>query len=505
MSDPSADRDIKSDGLTRAQPSEAGVDVDAVIAFLNDVEAAQLDLHSLMLYRNGHVVAEAWRWPYRADRLRNLHSVAKSFTACAIGLALDEGRFRLDDKVVSFFPEMLPDVVSDGLAAMTVEDLLTMRVGHASETSGAAWRTLETSWIAEFLKIPVVERPGEVFLYTSAASYMLSAILSRKTGETLHDYLKPRLFEPLGIDGEAWDIGTDNINPGGNGLSTKTVDLLKLGILHLQNGMWEGKRVLPESWVSAATRAHDVSGRYGYHWWVHENRTYSAIGVFVQMVTVFPEQNAVLAVTGAIKGSSKLLPHIWRHFPAAFGAALPVDAAGSAATAADARLSAKLAEWQREDAPVAWKLPYLHARGAADDHTDEPSKVGTRRFTMQPNAQGIRELQLDLDATECRFSLTDADGEHVIVAGMDRWIESGNQMPGQDLHHSYRLVGSPVVARACWLDRSRLQMTWIFAETAFRDTVICEFHERQIVYRREVNINSGALRYDDVIGMLAEL
>lgn len=498
MSDSPADRRIESDGLTRALPSAAGVDADAVIAFLDDVEAAQLDLHSLMLFRNGHVVAEAWRWPYRADRLRNLHSVAKSFTACAIGLALDEGRIRLDDKVVSFFPEMLPDVVSDGLAAMTVEDLLTMRVGHASETSGAAWRTLETSWIAEFLKIPVVERPGDVFLYTSAASYMLSAILSRTTGETLHDYLKPRLFEPLGIEGEVWDIGTDNINPGGNGLSAKTVDLLKLGILHLQNGVWKGRRLLLESWVAAATRAHDVSGRYGYHWWVQEGGTYSAIGVFVQMVTVFPEQNAVLAVTGAIKGSSKLLPYIGRHFPAAFRAALPASAA------ADARLAAKLVEWQKEDAPVAWKSPYLHVNVVTDEHTGEALRVGTKRFVMQPNAQGIRELKLDLSATACRFCLTDADGEHVIVAGMDRWIESGNEMPGQDLHHSYRLTGSPVVARACWLDGSRLQMIWIFAETAFRDTVICEFHERQIVYRREVNINSGALRHDDVTGVLAE-
>ena len=179
-----------------------GVDADAVIAFLDAVEAAELDLHSLMIHRNGKVVVEAWRWPYRADRPRNLHSVAKSFTACAIGLALEEKRFGLDDKVVSFFPDALPAVMSDRLAALTLEDLLTMRVGHAGETSGAQWRVLGTSWIEAFFRIPIVEQPGGSFLYTSAARYMLSAVLSRVTGQTLHDYLKPRLLEPLGITGE---------------------------------------------------------------------------------------------------------------------------------------------------------------------------------------------------------------------------------------------------------------------------------------------------------------
>lgn len=486
------------DGLSRAAPSSLGVDADAIVAFLDAVEAAELDLHALMLHRNGHVVAEAWRWPYRADRPRNLHSVAKSFTACAIGLALEEGRFRLDDKVVSFFPKALPEVVGDWLAAMTIEDLLTMRVGHAGETSGAQWRALGTSWTEAFFRIPIVEQPGAGFLYTSAASYMLSAILSRATGETLHDYLKPRLLEPLGITGESWDIGPDGINPGGNGLVAKTADLLKLGILHAQNGLWEGKRLLPQAWVANATRAHVESGRYGYHWWTRPDGTYSAIGKFVQMAVVFPAHGATLAVTGAMKGSAKLRPYIDQYFPAAFDAVL------SDGPAADARLKARIVEWQKEDAPVAWKGSYLRAAQVTDTNGGARSSAGTRRFAMQPNAQGIQELQLELTGSECTLRLTDAEGQHVIVAGFDRWIESANEMPGSDLHHGYHLRGSSVLARACWLDVSRLHMTWIFVETAFRDTVVCDFSGRQIVFRREVNINSRALRHDDVIGTIQE-
>ena len=479
-----------------------GVDADAIVAFLDAVEAAELDLHSLMIHRNGKVVVEAWRWPYRADRPRNLHSVAKSFTACAIGLALEEKRFSLDDKVVSFFPDALPAVVGDWLAALTLEDLLTMRVGHGGETSGAQWRTLGTSWMEAFFRIPIVEQPGGSFLYTSAASYMLSAVLSRVTGETLHDYLKPRLIEPLGITGETWDIGPDGINPGGNGLTAKTVDLLKLGILHAQNGVWEGKRLLPEHWVATATRAHVESGRYGYHWWTRPDGMYSAIGKFVQMALVFPAHGVTLAVTGAIKGSGRLMPYIDRYFPAAFREVFrdgPI-----AGPAADARLKARLVEWQREDAPVAWKAPYLLADPVGHRGGATRARSEKRRFTMQPNAQGIEALQLAFGERECTLRLTDADGEHAIVAGFDRWIEGANEMPGRDLHHGYRLLGSPVVARACWLDAARLQMTWIFAETAFRDTVICEFAGQQVVFKRAVNINSGALSHDDVTGTLCE-
>src|SRR5579862_5688527 len=230
-----------TDGLLRGEPREACVNAALVDAFLDDAATAGLDIHGLMLHRAGRVAAEGWWWPYRADRPRIMHSATKSVMASAIGMALEEGRFRLQDRVVSFFPELMPGVIDNKLAAMTVENLLTMRAGHAAETSGSIWRGIATSWTAEFFKIPVVYTPGTTYMYTSAASYMLSAILTRVTGETLHDYLKPRFFTPLGITGEQWDIGPDNINPGGNGLTMKTADLLKLGVVHAQRGLWRGR------------------------------------------------------------------------------------------------------------------------------------------------------------------------------------------------------------------------------------------------------------------------
>jgi CubicO group peptidase (beta-lactamase class C family) len=502
----------KADGLQRAHPSALAVDADAVAGFLNDVDGAGLDLHSFMLARNGYVIAEGWRWPYRPDRPRNLHSAVKSFTACAIALALEDGLLRLTDKVISFFPEALPEKVGGLLAAMTIDDLLTMRVGHAGETSGAVWRGIETSWIAEFFKIPIVQQPGTAFVYTSAASYMLSAIITRVTGETLHDYLKPRIFQPLGIEREQWDTGPDGINPGGNGLSTKTADLLKLGLLHAQNGVWNGKRLLPAAWIAAATQPHDQGGKYGYHWWTRPNGSYSAIGKFVQMATVFPEHGATLAVTAAIRKSGDIFPHIERHFPAAFGeiaaplggdsriasaAAIGAAPIAGIGNAADARLVSQLAAWQSPDAPASWKNPYS---SAGTLQNTAPFGDEAIRFSMDANAHGITRLQLDFVGDACRFSLTDAQGDHVIAAGFDRWIESRTDMPGSDLHHGYCFDNSPVVARAVWRDAHRLEMTWIFAETAFRDTVVCEFQDRRITFKREVNINSGTTRHDDVHG-----
>src|SRR5271154_1997888 len=218
---------VPADGFTRAQPEARGVSSRSILAFLDDVRGANVELHSFMLYRRGDVIAEGWWDPYRADRIHMMHSVTKSVTACAVGLAMADGRFGLRDKVGSFFPEMLPASVDPKLAAMTVEDLLTMRTGHREEVSGAVWRPIKTSWVAEFFKIPVVDPPGTTFLYTSAATYMLSAIISKTTGEPASEYLRPRLFEPLDFKGYQWPLDPHGISPGANGFSCRTADLLK--------------------------------------------------------------------------------------------------------------------------------------------------------------------------------------------------------------------------------------------------------------------------------------
>ena len=468
----------------RARPGAVGVDARRVEAFLDAVDAAGLNLHSFVLHRREHVAVEIYWWPFRADRPRVMHSVAKSFTACAIGLALEEGRFALTDKVVSFFPDQLPPVVNDKLAAMTVEDLLTMRTGHGEETSGSRWRGLHTSWIEAFFKIPVVHQPGTVYVYTSAASYVLSAILTKTTGQTLHDYLRPRLFAPLGVVGETWDSGPDGINPGGNGLSCGTIDILKLGVLHAQQGVWNGRRILSEAWVNDATRAHSDSG-YGYHWWVGPNRTYAAMGVFGQVVVVFPDQGATLAITAGINGNSacleRLLPVVNEHFPGVF----------HDDTCHDVEAETSL---ERRTARAAAMVPMVSPAEAAAENS------GELLYRIDKNPLGVTRLRLELARDVCTLHLTDGAGEHAIRVGLGRWIEGETDMPGRDLHHGYDLQPARVVAGACWLDPNTLMMRWIFAETAFRDTVVCRFAGERIRVARGVNVNSGALSHPELSG-----
>ncbi|CAK7215109.1 hypothetical protein SBRCBS47491_002370 [Sporothrix bragantina] len=293
---------IYDDGLAGASPESAGIRSADISAFLDDLETSGVEVHTLMLYRAGSVVAEGSWWPYRADRPHMMHSATKSFLSVAVGLAIEEGFFALDSKVVDIFPEQAASAtteISANLGAMTVKDLVTQTSGHAHGVSGGQWRSIATSWIAEFFKLPAVHTPGTKFVYTSATSFLLSAIISTTTGMSVREFLEPRFCQPLGIKLLAWDVGPDNICSGGNGISCLPSDFLKLGILHLQKGKWNGKQILPVPWTTAATTSQR-GNPYGYHWWTSPEGPYWASGFFGQMCYVFPEHDAVLVTTSAV-------------------------------------------------------------------------------------------------------------------------------------------------------------------------------------------------------------
>lgn len=471
------------DGLARSTPEEQGVSSAAILAFMDEVAAADLELHSFMLMRNRHVIAEGWWWPYRADRVHITHSLTKSVTAVAVGLAVDEGRFGLQDKVASFFPEFVPANASANLRAMTVSDLLTMRCGHDQETSGSLWRPIQTSWVAEFFKIPVVHAPGTHFQYTSAASYMLSAIVSKTTGVSMADYLKPRFFEPMGITRWQWDTSPGGISPGGNGLSWNTAASLKLGALHAQLGQWNGNRVLSEKWARAATTKQadgDEDGAYGYQWWMGPDSAYYALGLFTQMTVVFPKHDTTLAVFSAIKGSKKFKPLVWKHFPAALGSAKLPDSAASKQLAQRTAQLHLLPTLTRTDSPLT-------------------AKLDGNKLKVQANDQSVQWISFDFIEGACTYRMGDADGEHEITAGLAEYLEQHTSMTGHRLHHEYRPKSQAVVAGARWLGPNRLEMTWQFVETAFRDTVLCTFNANSVTVDRSVNLNSAETQLPQLI------
>ena len=462
-----------TDGVQRSQPHEAGISAAGILDFLNEAKSQNLDLHTLLVVRHGKLAVELYRWPYNATRPRIGHSLAKAFTSAAIGLAIAESYLKLTDRVIDFFPEYLPLVVSDNLRAMTVRDLLTMRTGHAEETSGSIWRAIKTSWIAEFLKIPVIHRPGEVYLYTSASSYMLAAVFTKATRQNLHAYLRPRLFEPLGIVGETWDIGPDGINPGGNGLTCKVPDLLKFGMLHLKKGLWNGVRILPEEWIAEATLPIGDSD-YGYHWVTGPEGEFFAMGLFGQLIAIFPAHDAVVVLNSALNRpdacSGAWVPLLHKHLTGFFPHAI--------AATAERQLEARIAALVQP--------PILSSSVKA-------GLTGVHCYAIDSNDLGIDRISFSFETDRCTMTMSYPGAEHSIVVGIDCWLEGETDIPGAQLHHGYGATPARVVAGAFWQSEDRLAMTWIFAEMTFRDTVECKFERDRFIFRRSVNVNSGAM------------
>jgi hypothetical protein len=250
--------------------------------------------------------------------------------------------------------------------------------------------------------------------------------------------------------------------------------MLKLGVLHAQHGVWQGRRILSERWIEAATRAHSQEG-YGYHWMAGPQRTFCAMGVFGQLLVVFPDHEATLALTGAVNGvnacTGTLLPRVHRHFPGVFCGNTGEPRAAEESLQARARRVAT--------AP-------LPAAPAAARH-------GHLEYRMEPNPLGVSGLQLNLTADACTLRLVDGEDGQIVTMGLGRWLEGEASAPAPDLHHGYEMRRARVVASARWTDPDTLEMTWIFVESAFRDTVTCRFEGEQIRYSRRVNVNSAAL------------
>ena len=208
--------------LPRSTQEQQGVASAAVFDLVAGLDSEISHVHGLMVLRNGHVIAQGWWEPYRPEFIHLLYSLSKSFTSTAIGLAISEGTLSLDDRVVSFFPDKVPDEPSWELEAMRVRDLLSMSTGqHGEDLRGISLQS-GTSLVETFLHLPVAHKPGTHSVYNTAATFMCSAILQKATGVKLLDSLHPRLLDPLGIEEATWTETPEGITHGGFGLSVST-------------------------------------------------------------------------------------------------------------------------------------------------------------------------------------------------------------------------------------------------------------------------------------------
>ncbi|MBF8184290.1 serine hydrolase [Nonomuraea sp. K274] len=483
-----------------------------VHALLQELEKKGMRLHSLLVHWRGRTVLDLWQWPHEPDLKHKLHSATKSFTGTAVGFAEAEGLLGLDDPVVSFFDGRLPAVPSGNLSRMRVRDLLTMRTGHGRGLSGATTRLRRTGWIEEFLEEPVVELPGRRFMYSSTTSHVLSAIVQRVSGQPVDEYLRPRLFEPLGITDFDWERDPEGVASGGNGLSMRPRDLLSFGVLYLQDGVWQGRRILPNGWPQKASAPHvrsALSGAwngqelvppapdavadsgYGYQFWTTEDGIYNAAGIFGQECMIFPEQDGVVVVTGAMGDDTyRELPKMIREtFRAAFAGADGDDPF----QAADA------------EAVDRWVLR------AREPERLRPSghRLGFREiYDFEPNEHGLRSVSIDVRADSVLLVLEDECGRNEIEHGIGHWVRQRTGVSVWRLHHSYQDACAPILAAAQWAARPGhdavgdvLCLTWHFLEAPFIDKLTLRFDGDAVTVEHEVNVNSGPTALPTIRGI----
>lgn len=466
--------------LIRSHPSAVGVSSTALLAFLDALAEAKFELHSLMILRRGQVIAEGWWEPYGPEFVHTMYSMSKSFTSTAVGFAVAEGKLTVEDKVVSFFPDDVPDEISDNLAAMRVKDLLTMSTGHEKEPTQTVVK--EENWVRTFLAQNIAHPPGTVFMYNSAATYMCSAIVQKVTGQTILEYLTSRLFTPLGITGMKWETCPRGINTGGWGLSVQTEALAKFGQWLLQKGKWQERQLLPAAWIEEASRFHiqqpgedkpdrpksknDWLQGYGYQFWRCQHGYFRGDGAFGQFTIVLPEHDAVIVMTSENKNMQGQLDLVWKHLLPAFESSTPAH---------DEALAARLKS-----------LRLLPPSGATVGGDVTP--LEGKRFHFEANDLGLTEAVFRVESNRLVFEAKTNQGAHAITCGWASWQLGETAFPGTPP----RLISggkprlqplSKLAASAAWIDAQTLVMTWRYIETPHHDTVTCRFEGDEVSIR----------------------
>jgi CubicO group peptidase (beta-lactamase class C family) len=402
------------DGLLRSTPEEQGVPSETIERFFQMIAEKGYDVHGLMMIRHGKVIAEHWWAPYAPQYQHAMYSATKTFTSIAVGFAVQEGLLNIEDKVISFFPDLLPDTITPQLAGLTVKHLLTMSVGHVSTSYAGSGE----SQIRSFLAAPFAHEPGTFYTYNITASHMLSRIITKTSGVSLYEYLKPHLFDPLGIEDVVWEMDNDGCNMGNGGSHMKTSDLAKMGLFLINKGKWNGQQLLDPAWIEEATSRHiiqnseltpdeivnaenDASQGYGYQIWLGRHNSFRAIGAQNQLIMVIPEYDFILVCHSGFSDETGLNNLIYDMLPSMSDKKLKADKSFD--------LNAAIAGYEI-------KRPF-------EGTSTSKVMMSSRRYKMDENASGIRSVLFRFDASgNCYLTFITASAIHNIPFGLDSWL-----------------------------------------------------------------------------------
>ncbi len=450
-------------------------------------------MNSFMLVRHGYVVAEGWWSPYDRDTPHMLYSLSKSFTSTAVGFAVAEGKLNLDDQVIKFFPDETPADPSANLGAMRVRDLLRMNTGNQVEAPIRAddpTKQTET-WVKTFLTHPVPFKPGTHFLYNSPATYMLSAIVQKVTGMTVLEYLRARLFEPLGFSGPTWVSSPQGITAGAYGLSIRTEEIARFGDVYLHKGMWNGKQVVPSTWVVQATSMQTSTGSapasdwdqgYGYQFWRSRHNSFRGDGAFGQYCMVIPELDAVVAITSGVRNMQQVMNLVWdKLLPAMKPGRLPENAA------ARGRLEARLA---------ALRIKFPSGSGPSAI----ASSVSGKWFDFAENDRGIKAVSFDFNSTSPALIVRTSAGETRMTVTGDTWSKSRGAFTN-GLDRILAVPANPLAATSgAWTSPDTFTVKIVLYETPFYTTLNFKFDGDRVVVDAEHNVSFGSTKLPQLVG-----
>lgn len=430
-----------------ATPESQGVPSEAILKFIDGCEktfdAGDLGaMHGFVIVRHGKVIAEgSWKPFDTLNETHMLYSHSKSFTSSAIGLLADRGKIDLDERIVDIFSNEVPAKVSENLAQLRVRDLLTMNVGkkdHLLRDGG--------DWVKEFLSKDFFRKPGTGFKYDSDATYMLAAIVEKKSGMKMMDYLQKNMFDQIGIT-KAWTTcSPQGIPCGGWGMNMTTRELARFGQLYLNRGDWDGKRVLSSDWVSLATTRQTWSGwqnvgvkalgegtdweqGYGFQFWRCRHGAYRADGAGGQYTVVIPEKDMVVSAHAGLGDFPKELDLIWDNL-------LPVlkDAPLAENPSAQKKLADRLAKLAIKPVEFArarkWTTPF--------------------EFSLRENARGFKSVRFDpKDGGGCICTLVTRAGEQKFPAGTGEWQEGSIRIDTENYEGLGAYIGEHKTMASC--------------------------------------------------------
>lgn len=468
-----------------ATPESLGISSRAIIDFIDALEKNRTDeMHGFVLMRHGQVAAQGWWDPYKPEDPHMLFSLSKSFTSTAIGIAQAEGLLSINDPVISFFPDETPENPSENLKSMRISDLLRMNTGHNEDPTGKV-REDTVSWIRAFLALPVEHKPGTRFLYNSAGTFMLSAIIQKVTGQSLLEYLKPRLFDPLGIMNPTWETAPGGISIGGWGLKITTRDIAAFGQLYLQKGVWEGKQLVPEAWVEEATSLRTSNGSnpdsdwdhgYGYQFWRCRHGLYRGDGAFGQYCIVFPEQDAVLAINSGTRDMGAIMNLAWEFLLPAFK-------------------EGKLEESEKDFQLLQEKLSSLCMTPLKGDTSSSLFQIPFEEtFSIEDNPEGVKEISISLKPEKSVILFQMKDGNYEVPLNFKGYEKGFINIAGGRKE--------PIASGAAWTAPDSLLFRTFLTETPFYSTTTIAFAGNKISLKRDSYLSMDSFQGIELKGTM---